>query len=142
MEILELLEQILTEDFCRFALALTLLMLSNLITGIMKAVKAGEFSWRELFNGVFRYILWLLGCTIGVIGAQIYGGDLEVIVGDAQLTLLDAIEYAKKAVYIYWGAKFIQNFLEYSKMDKSVSAVDPKEDIVGPQEVVGQEDLG
>lgn len=117
---IDFLKNLFTEDFCNFILALSILMVSNAITGVMKAVKSGEFSWKALGLGVGGYVAWALASALCVAGLQIYGGNLEVTINDNTITLLAAIEVAKKAVYCYWSAKAIQNFLEYSKIDTSV----------------------
>lgn len=106
-------------EFINFAIGLTLLMIANAITGIMKAIKSDEFSWSSLLEGLSGYLGWLLAATFSVIGFQIYGGELEVTVNGNTITFLAAIEVAKKAVYAYWGYKAIQNFLEYSQIDTS-----------------------
>ena len=124
VNIIELLKQVLTEDFCTFILALSLLMIANATTGALKAWKQGEFDIKVLLQGLARYLVWALGAALTVAGAQIYGGDLEIIIGDTQVSLLDAIEIAKKTVYLYWAAKAIANFLEYGQSEKEVKPVD------------------
>lgn len=121
---INILKQLLTEDFKNFIIALTLLMIANATTGALKAWKQGEFDIKNLLQGLARYLVWALGATLTVAGAQIYGGDLEIVIGDTQVTLLDAIEIAKKTVYIYWAAKAIANFLEYGQAEKEVKPVD------------------
>lgn len=116
----DILKQLLTEDFKNFIIALTLLMIANATTGALKAWKQGEFDIKNLIQGLARYLVWALGATLTVAGAQIYGGDLEIVIGDTQVTLINAIEIAKKTVYLYWAAKAIANFLEYGQSDKEV----------------------
>lgn len=41
--IIEILSKIFTEDFLRFVLAMTILMLGNAISGAAKGLKAGTF---------------------------------------------------------------------------------------------------
>lgn len=121
----EILLQLFSEDFIRFAIALSLLMIGNLLTGVMKALKAGEFSWKELADGAAGYALWLIGVTFIVAGVQVYGGDLKIAIDNNELTLLEALEYAKQVVYLYWAAKGVNNVMQYSKTEKIASAVDP-----------------
>lgn len=96
-------------------------MIANAATGALKALKEGSFDFKELLQGLLRYLIWALGATLTVAGAQIYGGELEIIIGDTQVTFLNAIEIAKKTVYLYWAAKAIANFLEYGHSDKEVA---------------------
>lgn len=114
-------------DFIDFAIALTMLMAANAFTGAMKARKSKTFEWSTLFDGCFNYILWLVGTCLTVVGFQVYGGELEVTISDKTYTLLQAIELAKKTVYVYWGAKAVQNVFEYGKIEKVVEANDPQD---------------
>ncbi len=127
-------ENIFTEDFLRFILALTILMLGNAVSGVAKALKSGTFDWKTLIEGTRGYLFWAVSAALTVAGFEIYGGNLSVVIGDKTLTLLEAIEYAKQAVYLYWGAKAIENFIEYGKIDKTVTPVDPLLDYNEPSE--------
>lgn len=113
-------------NFIDFALALSALMAGNAFTGAMKARKQGDFNWNTLKDGCFNYFLWLVGTCLTVVGFQLYGGDLQISVGDQVYTLLQAVEIAKKCVYAYWGAKAVENILEYGKIEKKVEAIDPQ----------------
>lgn len=125
---IELLRELLTEDFLKFILGLSIILLANTITGVMKAVKAGEFNWKTLLTGTCSYIAWGVSAALSVIGFQIYGGDFSVIINGNTITLLAAIEVAKKAVYCYWAAKCIANFIEFANVDTSIIQPDqPKE---------------
>lgn len=137
---IDLLTKIFTADFISFITALSVLMLANAITGIMKAVKSSEFNWKKLGLGVGEYIAWAVSAGLCVAGLQIYGGDLQITIGESTVTLLAAVELAKKAVYIYWAAKAIQNFMEYGKIDpEKISAILPEElDIKSIQEAADQ----
>lgn len=128
--------KLFTEDFINFIAALSILMVANAITGVMKAVKSSEFNWKKLGLGIGEYIAWAISAALCVAGLQLYGGDLQITIGESTVTLLAAIEIAKKAVYVYWATKAMQNFMEYSKIDTStVSAVLPEElDIKAVQE--------
>lgn len=117
---------VLNENFINFAIALSCLMLGNVITGIMKARKEGTFNWKTLFEGICSYACWLVGCCCTVAGFQIFGGDLSVTVENETYTLLQAVELSQKIVYAYWGAKAIENFLEYGGIKKKVETVDPQ----------------
>lgn len=44
MNVLDIIEQLLTEDFCKFLVALSAIMLANAVTGAMKAFKEKRFS--------------------------------------------------------------------------------------------------
>ncbi len=116
---INLLKQLLTEDFIRFIFALSILLLANAITGVMKAIKSKEFDWKVLGTGLGEYLAWAVSAALCVMGFQLYGGDLQVMIGDNTVTFLEAIEFAKKAVYVYWGTKAIQNFVQYSSIDTS-----------------------
>lgn len=140
----EILLQLFSEDFIRFAVALSLLMIGNLFTGVMNSLKAGEFSPKVLAEGALRYALWLIGVTFIVAGAQVYGGGLKVAIGDNEMLLLEALDYAKQAVYLYWAAKGVNNVLSYSKTEKVATAVEPEvqnkfitENIESDEEAVG-----
>lgn len=127
MNVLDIIEQLLTEDFCKFLVALSAIMLANAVTGAMKAFKEKRFSWKELGVGLLGYAAWALGASLTVAGLQVYGGDLEVTVGETTVTLINAIEIAKKGVYLYWSAKAIQNFTEYGKINTKIDPVYPDE---------------
>ena len=75
---------------------------------------------------------------------QLYGGDLQITIGESTITLLAAIEIAKKAVYVYWATKAIQNFMEYGKIDpeKISSNLSEELDIKTIQEMAGEEEKG
>lgn len=117
---------ILTEDFIHFAEALSLLMAGNVVSGVMKALKQGEFSWKTLVEGIGNYACWLVGCCCTVAGLNIFGGDLSITIEQNTYTLLQAVELAQKIVYAYWGAKAIENFLEYGGIKKKVEVIDPQ----------------
>lgn len=127
MNVLEIIKQLLTEDFCKFLFALSAIMFANAVTGAMKAFKEHRFSWKELGMGLLSYFVWAVGASLTVAGLQIYGGELEVTIGSTTMTLISAIEIAKKGVYLYWSAKAIQNFVEYGKIDTKVVPVMPAE---------------
>ena len=140
----EILLQLFSEDFIRFAIALSLLMIGNLFTGVMNSLKTGEFSLKVLADGALRYALWLVGITFIVAGAQIYGGGLKLAIGENEMSLLDALDYAKQAVYLYWAAKGVQNILSYSNLEKVITTVEPEvqnkfvtENIESEEEAVG-----
>jgi hypothetical protein len=116
--------EIFNQDFINFIIAMTVLMIGNAVSGIAKALKSGTFDWKTLLNGVEGYLFWAVSAALTVAGFQIYGGSFQVIIGEATFTLLEAIEYAKKAVYLYWGAKAIENFIEYGNIQKEVTPVD------------------
>lgn len=126
---IELIRELLTEDFLKFICGLSIILLANTITGIMKAVKAGKFDWKTLLTGVCSYIAWGVSAAFSVIGFQIYGGDFTVIINGNAITLLAAIEVAKKAVYMYWSAKCIANFIEFANVDTSIIQPDQPDEI-------------
>ena len=119
-------DKIFTPDFIAFAKALSLLMSGNVVSGVMKSVKQKTFDWKVLADGVCNYACWLIGCCCTVAGLNIFGGDLAVTIEGTTYTLLQAVELAQKVVYAYWGAKAIENFLEYGGIKKQVEAVDPQ----------------
>lgn len=125
---IDFLKNIFTEDFINFISALSILMAANAITGVMKAVKAGEFNWKKLGLGVGEYIAWAISAGLCVAGLQIYGGNLEIVIGETTVTLLAAVEIAKKVVYCYWASKAIENFIQYSKTETTISTL-PIEDL-------------
>lgn len=116
--------EIFNQDFINFIIAMTVLMIGNAVSGIAKALKSGTFDWKTLLSGVEGYLFWAVSAALTVAGFQIYGGSFQVIIGEATFTLLEAVEYAKKAVYLYWGAKAIENFIEYGNIKKEVTPVD------------------
>lgn len=135
--IIEILSKIFTEDFLRFVLAMTILMLGNAISGAAKGLKTGTFDWKVLLDGLRNYGLWALSAAATVAGLQIYGGNLKVTIGENELTLLQAVEYAKRVVYAYWAAKAIQNFIEFGNIETEVK---PAEDVIDYNEATEEED--
>lgn len=119
-------ENILNQDYMKFALALTMLMAANASSGAMKALEKGEFSWKTLLKGVEQYGLWLICATLTVAACSTWGSEIAMNIGDNQLTFLEMVEYAKIAVYGYWAAKAIQNFIEYGQIKKEVKAIEPQ----------------
>ena len=136
--------KLFTEDFINFIAALSILMAANAITGVMKAVKSSEFDWKKLGLGIGEYIAWAISAALCVAGMQLYGGDLQITIGESTITLLAAIEIAKKAVYVYWATKAIQNFMEYGKIDpeKISSNLSKELDIKTIQEMADEEEKG
>lgn len=124
--VVEILNTIFTEEFLRFILGMTVLMLGNAISGVAKGLKANEFSWKVLFSGIRDYAMWAIAAASTVVGLQIFGGDLSITVNEETVTMLQAIEYAEKAVYAYWGAKAIKNFIEYGNIEKNIEVLDPQ----------------
>ena len=141
---IDFLMKLFTEDFINFIAALSILMAANAITGVMKAVKSSEFDWKKLGLGVGEYIAWAISAALCVAGMQLYGGDLQITIGESTITLLAAIEIAKKAVYVYWATKAIQNFMEYGKIDpeKISSNLSEELDIKTIQEMADEEEKG
>lgn len=141
---IDFLMKLFTEDFINFIAALSILMAANAITGVMKAVKSSEFDWKKLGLGIGAYIAWAISAALCVAGMQLYGGDLQITIGESTVTLLAAIEIAKKAVYVYWATKAIQNFMEYGKIDpEKISAnLADSLDIKTIQELADEEEKG
>ncbi len=141
---IDFLMKLFTEDFINFIAALSILMAANAITGVMKAVKSGEFNWKKLGVGIGEYAAWAISAALCVAGMQLYGGDLQITIGESTVTLLAAIEIAKKAVYVYWATKAIQNFMEYGKIDpEKISAnLSDDLDIKTIQELADEEEKG
>lgn len=119
-------KSIFSEDFVQFALALTVLMIANAASGVMKANKGGTFDWTTLRRGVMNYALWLLSATLTVAGCSLWGSDISFNIGTSQLTFVEAVDYAKTLVYGYWAGKAVQNFIEYSHIEKAVDPIDPQ----------------
>lgn len=107
-------------SFLFFAMAVTLLMAGNAASGAMKARKEGKFSFEELKDGCLNYILWLATILCLVAATQIYGGDFTISEGDRTYTLLEAVELAKRVVYVVWAGKLIQNVYEYAGIKKQI----------------------
>lgn len=111
-------------SFINFGLALTLLMIGNALSGAMKARKVGDFDKQKLIDGCINYILWLFSALCATAGFQIYGGDLNITIGEQTYTLLQAIAIAEKSVYIFWGGKLIQNIFQYAGIERTIDEVD------------------
>ena len=109
------------QDFLKFALGVTLLMLGNAASGAMKALKKGEFSGKELVDGLLNYLLWLATILCLVAATEIYGGDFEITIGDSTYTITQAVDIAKRTVYVIWAGKLIQNVYEYSGISKQAN---------------------
>ena len=108
-------------SFLFFAMALSLLMLGNAASGAMKARKEGKFSWDELRDGCINYLLWLATVLCLVAATQIYGGNFEITIGENTYTLFEAIEIAKRTVYVIWAGKLIQNIYEYTGINRQIN---------------------
>lgn len=108
-------------SFLFFAMALSLLMLGNAASGAMKARKEGKFSWDELRDGCINYLLWLGTVLCLVAATQIYGGNFVITIGDNSYTLFEAIEIAKRTVYVIWAGKLIQNIYEYTGITRQIN---------------------
>ncbi|MBQ9158707.1 MAG: hypothetical protein IJ136_05230 [Erysipelotrichaceae bacterium] len=117
---------IINQDYLYFALALTMLMAANAASGAMKALQSETFEWKKLIKGVEQYGLWLICATLTVAACSTWGSDIRMTIGSNELTFLELVEYAKIAVYGYWAAKAIQNFIEYGEIKKEVKAKDPQ----------------
>ena len=119
-------KSILNSDYGSFALALTMLMIANAASGAMKARESDSFEWQKLIKGVEQYGLWLICATFTVAACSTWGSDIQMNIGDNELTFLELVEYSKIAVYGYWAAKAVQNFIEYGQIKKEVKAVEPQ----------------
>lgn len=108
------------QSFLFFAFATTLLMMGNAATGAMKARKQGKFDKQELIDGCINYALWLASILCLVAATEIYGGDFEITVGESTYTLMQAVDIAKRTVYVVWAGKLIQNVYEYSGISRQV----------------------
>ena len=120
-------------SFLFFGMAVTLLMLGNAASGAMKARKEGKFSFDELRDGCINYLLWLATVLCLVAATQIYGGNFEIIIGENNYTLLEAIEIAKRTVYVIWAAKLIQNVYEYAGISRQANLDKLISEANGPQ---------
>ena len=109
------------ESFLNFAFAVTLLMAGNAASGAMKAKKAGNFDKQQLIDGIINYALWLVTILCLVAATEIYGGDFNITIGDSTYTLSQAVEIAKRTVYVIWAGKLIQNVYEYAGISKQVN---------------------
>ena len=109
------------ESFLNFAFAVTLLMAGNAASGAMKAKKAGTFDKQQLIDGCINYALWLVTILCLVAATEIYGGDFNITIGDSTYTLSQAVEIAKRTVYVIWAGKLIQNVYEYAGISKQVN---------------------
>lgn len=127
-------------SFLYFAIAMTLLMAGNAFSGAMKARKNGSFDWNILKDGCINYGLWLLTALCGAAGFQIYGGDLNVTISEKTYTLLQGIELAKKTVYVYWGAKLLENVFQYGGIKKTAEAIDPQDTFEKYEEIINADE--
>lgn len=109
------------ETFLYFALAVTLLMAGNAASGAARARKEGKFDWDELKDGCINYALWLATILCLVAATQIYGGDFNITIGESTYTLLQAVEIAKRTVYVIWAGKLIQNVYQYAGVSRQVN---------------------
>lgn len=109
------------QTFLWFALAVTLLMIGNAASGAMKARKEGKFDPIELRDGCINYALWLVTILCLVSATQIYGGDFDITIGEVTYTLNEAVEIAKRTVYLVWAAKLIQNVYQYAGVSRQVN---------------------
>lgn len=109
------------ETFLYFALAVTLLMAGNAASGAARARKEGKFDWDELKDGCVNYALWLATILCLVAATQIYGGDFNITIGESTYTLLQAVEIAKRTVYVIWAGKLIQNVYQYAGVSRQVN---------------------
>lgn len=107
-------------SFLYFGLAVTLLMAGNTASGVMKAKKDGSYDVKELIDGVTNYGLWLVSILCLIAASQIFGGEFEVTIGGSTYTLSQAVEVTKRAVYLVWAAKLIQNVYEYAGIKRQV----------------------
>ena len=133
------------ESFLYFGIAVTLLMAGNTASGVMKAKKDGSYDVQELIDGVINYTLWLVSILCLIAASQIFGGEFEVTIGGSTYTLAQAVEVTKRAVYLVWAAKLIQNVYEYAgikrqvDLDKLVENANKVPDI--QKEIIDQEGI-
>ncbi len=116
----------MNQDYAKFAFALTMLMIANAASGVMKALQSDSFEWKKLIKGVEQYALWLICATLTVAACSTWGSEIRMNIGDNELTFLELVEYAKIAVYGYWAAKAVQNFIEYGQIKKEIKATEPQ----------------
>ena len=109
------------QTFLYFALATSLLMAGNAASGAMKARKEGNFDINELKDGCINYLLWLVTILCLVAATEIYGGDFNITIGDTTYTLMQAVDIAKRTVYIIWAGKLIQNVYEYAGVKRQAN---------------------
>ena len=109
------------QTFLYFALATSLLMAGNAASGAMKARKEGKFDINELKDGCINYLLWLVTILCLVAATEIYGGDFNITIGDTTYTLMQAVDIAKRTVYIIWAGKLIQNVYEYAGVKRQAN---------------------
>lgn len=109
------------QTFLYFAFATTLLMAGNAASGAMKARKEGKFSLDELRDGCINYLLWLATILCLVAATEIYGGDFNITIGDNTYTLMQAVDIAKRTVYVIWAGKLIQNVYEYAGISRQAN---------------------
>ncbi len=109
------------ESFLNFAFAVTLLMAGNAASGAMRARKEGKFDKQQLIDGVINYALWLVTILCLVAATEIYGGDFNITIGSDTYTLKQAVDIAKRTVYVIWAGKLIQNVYQYAGVSRQVN---------------------
>ena len=108
------------QSFLWFGIAITILMAGNAASGVMKARKEGTFSYKDLRDGCVNYALWLVTVLCLVAATELYGGDFTITIDGTSYSLFQAVDLAKRTVYIFWVGKLIQNVYEYAGISKQV----------------------
>lgn len=125
-----------------FVIALTLLMIGNVITGIINAQEEVNFKWSKLKNGAIKYLLFLFAYICVVIAANLFQ-DLVISINGEQINLMEAIEAIKTAILTLYFVKFIQNLLQYFKLKKEGTTFVPEnsEYTIGSNSSSGEEEV-
>lgn len=98
-----------------FIIALSLFMVANILSGVIKARKLNSFVFTTLKEGVINYLLWLLTFTSGVLAIN-YVPNLSLKIGQEVLEISKLLDLSKGAIISLYAYKFIKNILEYHNL--------------------------
>lgn len=107
-----------------FVVALTMVLLANLGTGVYTSWIEGKFNWKKLLQGVVGYIVYVLGFTLIATAAKIYGGDIQVTIEGTEITINVLLLSVQTTAYGIYVVKFVQNVLEMIQVKKTIKVKD------------------
>lgn len=118
-------------------IAIVLLMIGNIATGIAKAKSLEEFNKQTLLDSLYKYGGVLLACAC-LFAVSFFTPDIELVEG---YTAEGAILMIQNALILMYGYKLIENIIEILGIKKTVNEITTvtTEEVITDEEGVGDE---
>jgi len=110
-------------DYMIKILCLVLAVFANTLFAVAKALKAKEFSWNILSDGLIEYILTILAISL-IYGIGVLLPDFTIMINNIDVSLRNAVDTLMIAVIGVYAVKALKNFAEKFQIETVIEKVE------------------